>query len=257
MLRLVLADLLASFRRPQVAVLALLLIAIPPLSGYVVLPAYAFDHWTSYFTVMFEGLGLAFPLFVALLTQPRLLDEWSNTFALATRARVAPRRYFGARLATSAAIAFVVFLALTAACFAMAKATYSFPAGEVPPSVHVELRLQFSQLWSVSPMLYVAVYCLWVALVAATVAAFCTLVTALVGNKFLALAAPFLLWQIVNFTLAALSLEAFALPPFRFHITQQPVWTELVGWAGILTVIAVLYTYAHRRDYQTPGIVRL
>ncbi|WP_163540935.1 hypothetical protein [Occultella kanbiaonis] len=41
--------------------MALLLVVIPPLSGILALPANAFDHWMSYFTVMSDSIGLRFP----------------------------------------------------------------------------------------------------------------------------------------------------------------------------------------------------
>lgn len=245
-----------SYRRPQVAVVALLIVVIPPVLGIISAPAYSFDHWMSYFTVMFDGVGLIFPLLVALLTQPKLLDEWSNTYALATRLRVAPAAYFGVRVIVSGILASVVFFALTAVCFAAARLTYIHPGPEVPLVAPVETRYQLSQLWALSPVLYMVVFCLWVALVAGTVAVACTLFTAVISNKFVALAAPLILWFLANFGLAVLRLEAFALPPFRFHIRQQPVWTEIAGWAAILLVVGALYAFVHRRDYQTAGIVR-
>lgn len=256
MRRLIIDDIRVSVRRPQMVVAALLILVVPPVSGYVSLPAYAFSHWTAYFTVMIDAVALIFPLLITLITQPRLLDEWSNSYALATRQRVEPARYFGARVAAWAILAAVVFLVLTIVCFAVARWTYSYPSPEGPPGVLVETRYQFSQLWAVSPALYLVVYCLWVALVSGTVAAVCTLITAVVGNKFVALAAPFVLWSLTDFGLAVLDLAALSLPPFRFHIKQQPIWTEFAGWALILIVLGALYLYVHRRDYQTAGIVR-
>ena len=255
-LRLVGNDLRASVRRPQVIVVALLIIVIPPVSGVMALPGYALDHWMPYFTLMFDGVGLAFPLLVALLSQLRLLDEWSNTYALLTRTRVNPAIYFTSRLLVSALLAAAVFFVMTLACFAVARLTYTDHGYGVPSQGPIESRFPFSQLWAISPGLYVLVFSLWVAWVAGTVAAWCTLLTAVIGNKFLALAAPLVLWLGMNFVLAVLGLEALSLPPFRFHITQQPIWTELVGWAVIALIAAGLHVFVQRRDYQTVGITR-
>ncbi|MBZ2199717.1 hypothetical protein [Occultella gossypii] len=254
--RLVITDLRRSARRPQLLAMAALLVVVPPISGILALPGYAFDHWMSYFTVMSDSIGLIFPLVVALLTQLRLQDEWSNTWALTTRTRTGARAYFASRVLVSAVLAAGVFGVQTIVCFAVARATYTDHGYGVPLAGQIEGRFPFSQLWAVSPALYVLVFCLWVAFVAGTVAAWCTLLTAVIGNKFVALAAPLVLWFMANFGLAVLRLEAFSLPPFRFHITQQPIWTELAGWAAIAVVTAGLSVFVDRRDYQTPGIVR-
>lgn len=256
MTRIVSNDLRASFRRPQVITVALLIITLAPVSAMVSLPSYAFDHWMSYFTVMFDWVGLTFPLLVVLLSQVRLLDEWSNTYALLTRTRVGARTYFGSRLLVSALIAAAVFFVLTLVCFAVAWSTYTDHGYGVPLAGPIESRFPFSQLWAVSPVVYILVFSVWVALVSGTVAVVCTLLTAVIGNKFVAMVAPLVLWFITNFGLAVVGLEEFSLPPFRFFITQQPIWTEFAGWAAILLAAMGLYAFVRRHDYQTAGIVR-
>jgi len=254
-LRQVSNDVRASLRRPHIIVLALLLVVVPPISGIAVLPGYALDHWMSYFTLMIDAVALPFPLLVTLLTQPRLLDEWSNTYALSTRTRANPATYFASRVLTSALLAAAVFFVMTLGCFVVARLTFT-DHDDVPLVGPIESRFDLSQFWTISPGVYVIVYTLWVALVAGTVGAWCTLLTAVIGNKFVALAAPLVLWFVANFALAVFGLEAFSLPPFRFHIQQQPIWTDVLGWVAIALATAGLYFFVHRRDYQTTGIVR-
>ncbi|WP_163544871.1 hypothetical protein [Occultella kanbiaonis] len=210
----------------------------------------------SLFSLMFNGVGLLFPLLVTLLTQPRLLDEWSNSYALQVWTRVTPQSYFLSKALGAASVASGVFFALTAVSFGLARLTYTDNGYQVPLAGAIEFRFPLSQLWGVSPALYIVAYCVWVALVAGAVAILSTLLTAVTSNKFVALAAPFILWTGVNFALAVLRLEAFSLPPFRFQITQQPVWTEVVGLCGIVLAIMMLYRFVHGQRYQTAGIVR-
>lgn len=249
-------DLRASIRRPQVIVIALLIILVPPVSGVMALPGYALDHWMPYFTLMLDVVALPFPLLVALLTQPRLLDEWSNTYALLIRTRVNPSTYFASRMLVSALLAAAVFFVMILVCFAVARFTYTDHGYDVPSLGPIESRFDFSQLWAISPAVYAVVFSLWVALVAGTVGAWCTLLTAVIGNKFVALATPLMLWFIVNFILAVLGFEELSLPPFRFHISQQPIWTDLLGWVAIALMTAGLYVFVRRRDFQTSGLVR-
>ncbi|WP_448072405.1 hypothetical protein [Georgenia yuyongxinii] len=209
-----------------------------------------------YLTLMFDTVALPFPLIVALLSQPRILDEWSNTYALLTRTRVNRSTYFASRVLVSSLLAASVFFVMTIVSFAVARLTYTDHGYDVPSLGPIESRFDLSQFWAISPVVYVIVFSLWAALVAGTVGAWSTLLTAVMGNKFMALAAPLVVWFVANFVLAVLGLEEFSLPPFRFHISQQPIWTAIVGWAAIVLATAGLYVYVRRRDYQTPGIVR-
>jgi hypothetical protein len=254
LLRLVADDLRASIRRPQVIAVAALLCMIPPVTGFLSLSQYALDHWTSYFTIMLDWVALFFPLVVALLTQIRLVDEWSNTYAFLTRTRVAPGVYFTARALVSAIMASAVFCAMTAISFVVAKVTFTSHGIDVPLIAPIETRYPFSQLWEISPAVWIATYCLWVAVVAGSVGAWCTMLTALLANKFVAVVAPLVLWIGATFALEAGGLDYLGLPPFRFSITQQPIWTEFPGWVAIVLVTVVLHVVVARRDYQTPGI---
>ena len=249
-------DLRAVLRRPHFVVLSVVIIAAPPVSGVVSLPGYAFDHWMSYFTVMVDWVALTFPLLVTLLTQPRLLDEWSNTYAALTRPRVSAADYFRARVLVSGVLAAAVFFAMTVVCFVVARLTFTDHGYGTALVAPIEGRFPLSQIWGIQPILYPVVFSAWVAVVAGTVGAWCTLVTAVVSNKFVALAAPFVLWLAADFALAVLGQEELSLPPFRFHIKQQPVWTEFVGWAAIAVVTVGLWAFVRRRDYRSAGIVR-
>lgn len=253
---LVVQELRAAGRRPQFLALAALVVLVAPVSGMLSLGGAAYDHWVSYFTTMFDWVGLAYPLVVALLTQPRLLDEWANSYASYTRTRLRPARYFWMKALTSAVIAAVVFLAMTLTCFAVARATYTDHGYGVPLAGAIESRYPLSQLWAVSPALYVIGFSAWVALVTAAVAIWCTLLTAVIANRFVALAAPPVLWFLANFGMAVLGLEELSLPPFRFQITQQPIWTEFAGLGAIVLFSTALGVVIRRRDYLTPGIVR-
>ena len=252
---LVCQELRSAVRRPQFGVVAIVLVLIGPVSGLAILGSSALDHWMTYFTSMFDWVGLVYPLAVALLTQPRLLDEWSNTYVLSTRTRVSPGRYFAAKVITSALLAAGVFLVMTLVAFAAARLTYTDHGYGVPLVGPIEDRFPLSQLWGISPMLYVIGFSLWVAVVSAAVAVVCTLLSAVIGNRFVALAAPLILWFIANFGLAVLDWEELALPPFRFHIIQQPVWTEFAGLGLIVLVAAVLYGLVRRNGYLSAGIV--
>lgn len=256
MIRSAVDDVRASARRPHVIVLSILIIVVPSISGLLARGGYALDHWMSYFTIMLDLVALPFPLLVALLTQPRLLDEWSNTFALSVRTRQSPSQYVASRILASGVLAGAVFLAMTLLSFLVARLTFSDHGYDIPSLGPIETRFDMSQLWALSPGFYVVTYSLWVGMVAATVGAWCTLLTALIANKFVALAAPMLLWFGGNFVLAVIGLEELAFPPFRFHISQQPLWDDLAGWLVILATIAGMYWIVRRRDFQTTGIVR-
>lgn len=253
MTRLLRQNVWAIVHRRYVLALVLAILVLPSLTTFLEREAWAFDHWMSYASNMFGWAGLLFPLLVTLLTQLPLVDEWSNTYALATRARITPDRYLAAKGLAAAIVAGAVFGLMTAVNFIVARQTFR-DIGD-PLFAPIETRYQLAELWAVSPWLYLITYTLWVALVAATVAVWCTLLTAVIGNKFVALAAPMILWTAADFGLAVLRLEAFSLPPFRFHLTQLPAWTELPGWAAGGVVIVGLWIVIRRRNFMTAGLV--
>lgn len=253
MIRLIGQNVGATVRRPYVLLLAVVIAVVPSLMTFLGRDAWALDHWMSYASNMFDWVALLFPLLVTLLTQVVLVDECSNTYALAARARTTPARYLGAKACAAAVVSGVVFGLMATINFVVASLTF-LDIGE-PLYAPIETRYQLSELWATSPWLYLVTYTLWVALVAATVAVWCTLLTAVIGNKFVALAAPIVLWTVTNFGLAVLGWEAAALPPFRFHIKQQAAWLETPGWVALLVVIAGLWVLIRRRNYMTSGLV--
>lgn len=250
-------ELRSTFRRPQFVVVAAIIIGFPPVYGTAVLPSYALMDWMDYLAVMLGGIyALVFPLLVTLLVQSRLLDEWSNSYASYTRTRVSSRTYFGAKVLASATIAAAVYALAMGIAFAWSHLTYSDHGMNIHVIRSIESASTWTQLYGVSPALYPVVYTLWVALVAATVGVFATLLAAVISNKFVAIVAPLGIHIGAGFGLAVLWLEEFMLPPFRFNLIQLPIWTEVVPWAVMMAVCAGLYAYIHFRGYRTSGIER-
>ena len=163
---------------------------------------------------------------------------------------------FLSKVLISGVLAFAVFFVMAVVSALVAVVTFSDKgiAQDIPTPIAE--AFSFSQLWTLSPALFVVVYCLWVGVVSAVVAAACTTLTAVIRNPFAALISPFLLWTAANFGLAVLGLEAFSLPPFRFHIQQQPVWTEFAGLGLIVILVVALYVFIASRRFQSAGIVR-
>lgn len=211
----------------------------------------------GYFSIMIGGIyALLFPLLVTFLAQFKLLDEWSNTYFSHTRTRVSPGANFAVKVSGAALLTAAVYALAMAVAFVWAHLTYTDHGYGVPVTRAVESASTWTQLYGVSPVLYPVAYSLWVALVAATMAIFAVMLSAIISNKFLASVAPFIIFFGSGFVLAIFRLESYSLPPFRFNLVQLPIWTEIVPWSGMVVVCIFLYVYIHRHDYRTPGIER-
>ncbi len=212
------SSLRVAFTRPQTYLSILLVLLVCLITGFSARSNTNYEHWSDYFISFFDWIGLLFPLTVALLTQLLLLDEWDNTYVMQVRTRVNIGAYFRHKVITAATTAFIVFTLLILLILGIANLTFIQGEINTDPYKPLEQRHDLSQIAGISIPLYIIVFALWVGLIAAILAVICTLATACIENKFLALIAPFIGWQAVQIIIAYARIEKFALPPFRSQV---------------------------------------
>jgi hypothetical protein len=264
---LIIQEIRSVLRSPTTAI-ASAIIATPAIFGYMTRASYTLVDELDLFSLMLSNLlPLTFPLLVVALYLPRVSDEFSNNFVNVARVRSSVSSYLGVKVATGALVAFVTFS--LAVLLAGLLAFWIDPAlgltkfrpeamGMNQEALMVEslTRYTFSQLLASSPLVYCLVYAAWVGLNAAIYIVLGLLALALIENRFVALAAPFLVYQLANFTLAVLGFEEFGISTsiFPFSINQQPMWHPVVPLAATVAVAAIIWSYMRFREFDTSGL---
>lgn len=254
------AELSQSVRTLRFVGIAFVIVLLPTLYGLAIRDAYALTDAADLFTLMLSNLvPLMFPLLVSLTYQPRLLDEWSNSFPRLTRTRIDVRGYLATRAGVAATLASTVFAVMILVAWLSAHSLFGDAGFAQASPVAVSDRFTFSQVHAISPVLFVLCYSGWVGLNAGAYAVFSTALSAVAGNRFLALAAPLVLYFLGGFALAVLGLEEISPSSsiFPFNITQQPMLFAVVPLMFVLVTSAALFALVHRRNYATAGLDRV
>lgn len=237
----------------------MVVVVLPSGYGLAIRDEYALVDPVDLFTLMLSDVvPLTFPLWVVFLYQPRLLDEWANSFGRGVRTRMPMGWYVASRAAVAAVWAAGVFAAMVVLTWVVAHVTFGEGFAQAQPMPVAE-RFTFSQVYAVSPVLFVVVFATWVGLNAAVYGVLGTAASALVGNRFLALLAPMAVYLVSGFVLAVLGLEYLSptTSVFPFSIVQQPMVFAFVPLAGALAVTAVAFAVVRRQEYFSAGLDRV
>ncbi|GAA1710850.1 hypothetical protein GCM10009809_04020 [Isoptericola hypogeus] len=221
------------------------------------------DNFDLFTLMMSDWLPLLFPLLVTALYLPRFAGELSHGFIRPVRPRTPIGTFLDSRIATAALLAFGVFfvaVAIAALVAFVGNAGHAITpltppgAGETPHPVSG--RTTFSPLYSISPALYGVAMATWIGANAALWSVVGGLCLLLVGNRFLALAAPTVLFMVLQVAIAYAGFDAFILTGsiFQSNIVQQPAWYPFVQFAGVGLVVALAYAWVRRRRYETSGV---
>ncbi len=240
-----------------VAILIIVALMVPTLSGVNGTVGVALRDWLDLFSVMMSSpIALIFPLLVVFIASSRLYQEMGNRYIVAVRVRVSIRRYLGSKLLVASLLAFVTFGLSTFLAFVVAF--YVWPAiGN--PSVQPELydmtpaqaatdsltRVTFSSLLGHGPWTYGAFYSVWVGFSAALYAAFGTACLVLVSSRVFALAIPFLGYFVQTVGAALLGTPQYGLlyAAFPFGLIQSSAWVAIVPTAILAAVVAALWVH--------------
>lgn len=254
------AELFDSARSVPRWLVAAVIVALPTAYGLTIRDQYALVDAQDLFTLMLgDVMPLTFPLWVSLLYQPRLLDEWANSFTRGVRTRMPMRTYLASRAAVAATWAAGVFSTMVVLAWVAAFAVFGSSGMVQASPVPVAERFTFSQLYAVSPVVFITVYAAWVGLNAAAYGVLSTAASALIGNRFIALVTPIAFYLVAGFALAVLRLEHIgtATSIFPFSIVQQPIGYALVPLLGVLVLAAAAFVVAGRQQYFTAGLERV
>lgn len=215
----------------------LFVIAIPVWSSLQHFRGVAFrDNLDVFSTAMTTPLYFVFPVLVVAVTCTTLSQELGNRYAANLRTRIAARQYVLGKIASVGLIAFVLFFVFAAVPFIITfvlwpawgnpgvdpSAYYLTPASAIEDSAH---RFSYSQLMSAGPLTYGIAYSAWVGLSGATFSILGAVGLFWIRNRFLALAAPFLLYLVETVVAALLGFPHAGLTysVFPFGLVQAPV----------------------------------
>lgn len=242
----------------------LLIIVLPVLYGLFIKDSYALVDPMDHFTLMLSNLlPLTFPLLVTLLGAQCFAEVLADRYLFYTATRTSLRKYLASHGAVLMATAFAVFflavlLAWVVAFLvepALGNTTYYGAEGTGTVAEPTQ-RHTFTQLVSLSPLVYGMVYAVWVGACAAVFALLGMLLLLVIPHRFVALSLPFVGYQVVSFVLAVLGLEAFVPSSvvFPFNIIQQPLWTPFVPLVALIALCAILVAKVHARPEEIQGL---
>lgn len=228
-------------------VVALLVVAIPPVFGIWAAPSYViFDPEDHFAFSLSNLLPLVFSFLAALLYVPVILQETRRSGWMPIVARRGMRGYLRTHLVRSASVGAVAFggAIAVAACLSLVilpgtgMVTY-YPEDRVVPFSE---QMTFTQLAHYGTAVYVAFMVVWVAVHGALITSLCAVVALHLPNPFLALlAVPGSLF-LLDTVLALVGLEEFAtdnaaLPTALAQGSALPPVVTTVMLAGLLVAV--------------------
>lgn len=240
------------------------IIALPAVQGLVQASSYRlWDNFDLFTLMLTDWLPLLFPMLVTAIALPRFAGELTHGFVRPVLPRVRLSTYIGARIVSAAVLTFCAFLLAVTLTWVVA---FVVNAGhgvvEVHPpqageTVHpVADRTTFSPLYAVSPALFGAVLAVWVGVNGALWSVIGALSVLLVGNRFLALAAPTVLYVGIEVAVAYARFEGFGLAgsTFQSNIIQQPAWYPFIQFVALAAATFGVARAVRAHGYETAGL---
>jgi hypothetical protein len=246
----------------KVGVLIAALLVLPSLYGTVISGGYALTGPADFFTLILGGvLPLIFPLLAVAVYAVPFSHQLSNRYLVYTRTRIDIRRNLAAKAMTNLILAFVVFFLVAFVPFLWAfvlepslgvvdeyRQSLFGPDG-LPASPSANST--FSQLLTIGPWAYGIGYSLVLGLNGAIYASLGFLLLFLIPNRFVAIALPFVGYNIVTFVLAVLGIPQFSpAMVFPFNLIQFPMWAPFVPFTVLAVLALALAVYIQRNTHR-------
>ncbi|AHI57241.1 hypothetical protein ACP0AK_06420 [Listeria ivanovii] len=224
-------------------------------------------HWLGLYSNSVGSFqALLFPLFIVILTIPKLSTKLSNKFISYVRIRKNIYQYLGATMISNAIIVFVGSFLLVFIPFIITY--YIVPIfgliGYQPESMglntvaainnDIATNDALSFLINVSPLFYAIVYAAWVGFngILWYIVSWCLLI--IKNNIFLALSIPFVVYQIAHFLFSLLGVPQFGslISIFPFNFEKVPVWNMLLFpmllIVGVISMLIYIYKNIEKMD---------
>jgi hypothetical protein len=248
----------------KVGALTTALLVLPSLYGMSASDGYALSGPADLFALILGGaLPLVFPLLAAAVYAVPFSNQLSNRFLLYTRPRIDIRRNLAAKALANLVLAFGVFFLVAFVPFLWAffiepslglAGPYRLTTAGLTPSeleAYPSTVHTFSQLLAVGPWAYGVGYSLVLGLNGAIYASLGFLLLFLVPNRFVAIAIPFVGYNILNFGFAVLGIPQFSpAMAFPFNLIQFPLWVPFVPFMVLTVITVALAAYIHRSTHR-------
>lgn len=255
---------LRRFVRSWRLALAVVIAAIPSVQGLLRGPSYRlWDNFDLFDLMMSDWIPLLFVLLVTALYAPQFSEQLSHGFVRQARTRASMDSLVVSRIATGAIAAFTTFfLAIAIAWFMAFVANAAHGLIDVTPPLPgetdhpIQSRTAFSRLYVDPPILFGLVFAAWVGLNAALWAVIGGIAQIVIGNRFLALAAPALAYWGLDLVLALIGAEGFGpgASIFQHNVTQQAAWAPFVQFAVLSAAAGTAAWWISRRRYECAGV---
>ncbi|MDO5498147.1 MAG: hypothetical protein Q4F67_00525 [Propionibacteriaceae bacterium] len=245
-----------------------LAVAVGGLAPIVIGTILASDHMLAHPTDFYglimrkSGLGLVFPLVVALPYAFALSGQVSQNFLLYTRTRDGIGRTLGARFGASMVVGFTVGFLIALMTYLWAYVAepllglVTYRPGDMglhtPAAVAADAAgaFTFSQLLPLGSWVFGIGYAVFLGLVGMLYSLATAACLIIMPNRFLALVTPWLVNEALTFAMAVVGLEAVSPNAFMpFNLTQLGLGTPFLPLVALVVATAALVAVVIRRRF--------
>lgn len=249
----------------------LLLMSLPLIYFAITRNNYIFEDSLSVFTHMLEGiLPLLFPIIATIIYLGSFSQEIKNRFLVYTRLRIPLKKLLLIKFSANFVLSFSLFFIFTFAMFLFSfyiepllgiirydpdVNLYSLNGITVEQKLYT--RHTFTQLLQYGSLTYGLLYSCWLGINAAAYASLGFFLLILLGNQFLALSIPTLIYLLGGYLLDAVDLGQFDFRHtlFPYSRTQQPIWTAFVPFLFLVFVSTCLYVYIKKHFHRLDNLL--
>lgn len=231
---------------------AFLILSMPSIKFFLVKDGYVYYRNIEVFLrINSEFVPLLFPLLMTIVYSFRFIGEQKNNYLSYVSSRISLRKYYSAKLIVNAVLSFTIAFLIVFIPFVFVM--YIEPFFNIitiyPEDGNPIPLTTFEQFLSYGSLIYGLIYSAWVGINGMLYATFGILLLMILEKPLVALATPFIYYQVGNFITAMLNYDKFSplTTIFPFSITQQPLWTVLVPFGILLTIVSILFIKVDRK----------
>lgn len=240
----------------QVVLWTILIVPLPVIKFLMIDEGYTYYRQIEVFLrVNSDFLPLLFPLLIITAYTPRFIGEQKNNFLVYVKSRISLRNYYYSKLFVNGFISF--FIAFLCVFIPFVFVLYIEPYFNIitiypNDDGNIFPITTFEQFLTFGTFIYGLIYSSWVGINGVLYATFALLLLMITKKPLVSLATPFIYYIFGNFLTQLLNYDKFSpgSTVFPFSISQQPLWTVLVPFCILLTIVLILF-YILRRKIGT------
>lgn len=230
----------------------ILIVPLPVIKFLMIDEGYVYYRQIEVFLrVNSDFVPLLFPLLIITAYTPQFIGEQKNNFLVYVNSRIALKNYNYAKLIVNGFISF--FIAFLCVFIPFIFVMYIEPNFNIvsiqPINGNIVPVTTFEQFLTLGTFIYGLIYSSWVGINGVLYATFALLLLMITKNPLVSLTTPFIYYIFGIFLTQLLNYDKFSpgSTVFPFSISQQPLWTVLVPFCILLTIVLILFHILRRK----------